>query len=247
MGLGIHDAEHLLEQSGTSYPTLEDALLAGQRRAAEVASRTAATPLLRKPRRRPRPPVPPPIARLPHRIGGASDDLVTTANDAAVSPQERIAHCLEALSGTALCHTCISQQIALEFEQVRKAVFSLRGAGLARVATGYCSLCEARRLVVTPAGDGALVGPTPRVIRVLTRNRGLGYCAGCLAATAGTNLREVRRLVPLLTRAKTFAALDRVRCAACQEETTVVLAVRRAGREKNGPERNGADVDARAS
>src|SRR5581483_10854534 len=176
-----------LEQSATSYPTLEEALRAGERRAGELVSKAPDIPLLRKPRRRPRPGVPPPIARLPHRSGG--DDLVTTGSDT-LAPQERIAHCLEALSGTALCHTCISRQTALEFEQVRKAVFSLRGAGLVRVATGYCSLCEARRLVVTPSGDGALAGPAPRVIRLLVRNRGLGYCLGCVAARAGTNVRE---------------------------------------------------------
>ena len=50
--------------------------------------------------------------------------------------------------GRCFCHTCLATQVGIEFEEARKAVYTLRICGNVRVGTARCSVCHRHRLSI---------------------------------------------------------------------------------------------------
>ena len=144
---------------------------------------------------------------------------------------DRVTAYLQTHSGSRFCYGCLSTELAIRHDQVRRASWHLREEPGASIRPTRCTICQRRAVTIGlsrkggPAPAPPIAEPEPRhdsrgVVAFLASVSGEGFCAACVALSTGMGLAEARRILADVAPVAELEQLDGV-CSACNRRQTL--------------------------
>ena len=156
--------------------------------------------------------------------------------------ERRVAMHLQAHAGARLCYGCLTSELQITHDQVRRAVWRLKDHPGISIASARCAACRHRGITIelargaeialevrgaesSPEPSPPTVDPPPtgteRLKAYLRRQPGFRFCAHCLARAVGTQAASMRKTMSALGGRPMFSLLN-AQCGSCLLTTPVI-------------------------